>query len=197
MIKSFRCRKTERIFTGKFSATLPRAIQKAAARKLEIIDAARDLEDLKTPPGNRLEALSGDRRGQHSIRINEQWRVCFVWQDGNANDVEIVDYHQGGRMNGRDFPPVHPGEILLEEFLKPMGISQYRLAESIRVPARRINEIVLKKRGITADTSLRLSRFFGNSAQFWMNLQTRYELESARDLSAASIDREVRPYTAV
>jgi addiction module HigA family antidote len=77
-------------------------------------------------------------------------------------------------MNGRDFPPVHPGEILLEEFLKPMGISQYRLAESIRVPARRINEIVLEKRGITADTALRLSRFFGNSAQFWMNLQTRY-----------------------
>ena len=99
-------------------------------------------------------------------------------------------------MNGRDFPPVHPGEILLEEFLKPMSISQYRLAESIRVPARRINEIVLEKRGITADTALRLSRFFGNSAQFWMNLQTRYELESARDLSASIIDREVRPHAA-
>jgi addiction module HigA family antidote len=99
-------------------------------------------------------------------------------------------------MNGRDFPPVHPGEILLEEFLKPMNISQYRLAESIRVPARRINEIVLEKRGITADTALRLSRFFGNSAQFWMNLQTRYELESARELSAFSIDREVRPHAA-
>ncbi|OHE24022.1 MAG: addiction module antidote protein, HigA family [Syntrophus sp. GWC2_56_31] len=97
-------------------------------------------------------------------------------------------------MNGRDFPPVHPGEILLEEFLKPMGITQYRLAESINVPARRINEIVLAKRGITADTALRLSRYFGNSAQFWMNLQTRYELESARDLSASSIDQEVRPY---
>jgi addiction module HigA family antidote len=99
-------------------------------------------------------------------------------------------------MNGRDFPPVHPGEILLEEFLKPMSISQYRLAESIHVPARRINEIVLEKRGITADTALRLSRFFGNSAQFWMNLQTRYELESARDLSASSIEREVRPHAA-
>ena len=99
-------------------------------------------------------------------------------------------------MSGRDFPPVHPGEILLEEFLKPMGISQYRLAESIRVPARRINEIVLAKRGITADTALRLSRFFGNSAQFWMNLQTRYELESARESSASSIDREVRPHAA-
>jgi len=99
-------------------------------------------------------------------------------------------------MNGRDFPPVHPGEILLEEFLKPMSMSQYRLAQSIHVPARRINEIVLAKRGITADTALRLSRFFGNSAQFWMNLQTRYELESARDLSASSIDREVRPHAA-
>jgi len=99
-------------------------------------------------------------------------------------------------MNERDFPPVHPGEILLEEFLKPMGISQYRLAERIHVPARRINEIVLAKRGITADTALRLSRFFGNSAQFWMNLQTRYELESARESSAYSIDREVRPHAA-
>lgn len=99
-------------------------------------------------------------------------------------------------MNGRDFPPVHPGEILLEEFLKPMGISQYHLSASIHVPARRINEIVLAKRGITADTALRLSRFFGNSAQFWMNLQTRYELESARDISASSIEQEVRPYAA-
>ena len=93
MITSFRCRETEKIFRGKFSATLPQTIQKTAARKLEIIDAARDLEDLRIPPGNRLEALSGDRRGQHSIRINEQWRVCFVLQDGNANDDEIVGYH--------------------------------------------------------------------------------------------------------
>jgi antitoxin HigA-1 len=99
-------------------------------------------------------------------------------------------------MSGRDFPPVHPGEILLEEFLKPIGISQYRLAERIHVPARRINEIVLEKRGITADTALRLSRFFGNSAQFWMNLQARYELESAREISASRIDQEVQPYAA-
>jgi antitoxin HigA-1 len=99
-------------------------------------------------------------------------------------------------MSERDFPPVHPGEILLEEFLRPMGISQYRLAERIHVPARRINEVVLLKRGITADTALRLSRFFGNSAQFWMNLQARYELESARDLSASRIDQEVRPHAA-
>ncbi len=99
-------------------------------------------------------------------------------------------------MKKRDFPPIHPGEILSEEFLKPMGISQYRLALSIHVPARRINEIVLEKRGITADTALRLSRFFGNSAQFWMNLQARYELELARNLSSGKIEHEVQPFAA-
>jgi antitoxin HigA-1 len=92
-------------------------------------------------------------------------------------------------MSQRSLFSLSFGNILFEAI-------RYRLAESIRVPARRINEIVLEKRGITADTALRLSRFFGNSAQFWMNLQTRYELESARDLSAASIDREVRPHAA-
>lgn len=77
----------------------------------------------------------------------------------------------------KKLPPVHPGEILQEEFLSPMGISQYRLAKSISVPARRINEVVHGKRSITADTALRLSRFFGTSERFWMNLQTRYDLE--------------------
>ena len=74
-------------------------------------------------------------------------------------------------------PPIHPGEILLEEFLQPMNISQYRLAKDISVPSRRINEIVHRKRGISADTALRLSRYFGLSERFWMNLQTRYEFE--------------------
>lgn len=77
--------------------------------------------------------------------------------------------------------PIHPGEVLLEEFLKPMGISQNRLALQIRVPARRINEIVLGKRRITADTALRLARFFGNSARFWLGLQTDYDLDIAED----------------
>lgn len=99
-------------------------------------------------------------------------------------------------MRKRDFPPIHPGEILSEEFLKPLGVSQYRLALNIHVPARRINEIVLEKRGITADTALRLSRFFGNSAEFWMSLQARYELESARDLSIRKIEHEIQPFAA-
>lgn len=81
----------------------------------------------------------------------------------------------------KKLPPIHPGEILLEEFLRPMGISQYRLARSISVPPRRINEIVHGKRNITADTALRLSHFFGTSERFWLNLQMRYDLEVEKD----------------
>lgn len=87
--------------------------------------------------------------------------------------------------------PVHPGEILLEEFLRPMGISQYRLAKSISVPPRRINELVHGNRAVTADTALRLSRFFGTSERFWMNLQTRYELEREKDRLGDRLDEEV------
>lgn len=89
------------------------------------------------------------------------------------------------------FPPIHPGEILLEEFLEPMGISQYRLAKSLSVPARRINEVVHGKRSITADTALRLSRFFGTSERFWLNLQTRYDLEVEKDRLGDRLETEV------
>ena len=90
--------------------------------------------------------------------------------------------------------PVHPGEVLLEEFIKPMELSQNRLAIDIGVDTRRINEIVLGKRAITADTALRLSRFFGNSPQFWMGLQSQYDLDVAQDQLGKRLDREVRPY---
>lgn len=92
------------------------------------------------------------------------------------------------------YPPIHPGEILLEEFLEPMSISQYRLAKDISVPPRRINEIVLGKRAITPDTALRLSRYFGLSERFWMNLQTRYDIEVEKDRLQNRLDREVRVY---
>jgi addiction module HigA family antidote len=88
--------------------------------------------------------------------------------------------------------PIHPGEILLEEFLIPMGISQYRLAQDINVPARRINEIVLGKRAITADTALRLSEYFGLSEKFWLNLQMRYNLEVEKDRLKDRLKREVK-----
>jgi addiction module HigA family antidote len=89
--------------------------------------------------------------------------------------------------------PIHPGEVLLEEFIKPMNLSQNRLAIDIGVDARRINEIVLGKRSVTADTALRLGRFFGNSPQFWLGLQTQYDLDVAEDQLGKRLDREVRP----
>lgn len=96
----------------------------------------------------------------------------------------------------REMPPVHPGEILLEDFLQPMGITQYRLAKSLGVSQRRVGEILTGKRAITADTALRLARFFGTDAQSWMNLQAHYELEVARDSAEEMIIRKVQPYAA-
>ena len=93
MIKSFRDKETEKIFTRQISKKLPQDIQGIGRKKLVILDAAVQLNDLRTPPGNRLEALGIDRKGQHSIRINDQWRICFSWIGGNAYDVEITDYH--------------------------------------------------------------------------------------------------------
>jgi toxin HigB-1 len=93
MIASFRDRETEKVWQVGRSRRLPPALQLRAFKKLAILNAAVTLDNLKVPPGNQLEALRGDRAGQHSIRINDQYRVCFVWRDGNAFEVEIVDYH--------------------------------------------------------------------------------------------------------
>lgn len=99
-------------------------------------------------------------------------------------------------MNGKNkIEPIHPGEILLEEFLTPMGISQYRLAKDINVPPRRINEIVLGKRIITADTALRLSHYFGLSERFWLNLQMRYNLEIAKDKLKDTLKKEIKTHS--
>ena len=93
MIQSFRCKETEKIWNEQHSRKLPGTIQQKALRKLQILNAAVALETLRIPPGNRLEALKGDRAGQYSIRINDRWRICFRWQSRHAYDVEIVDYH--------------------------------------------------------------------------------------------------------
>ena len=93
MIKSFKDKESERIFKRYYSKTFPEDIQRAALRKLRMLNRAEDLNDLRVPPGNRIEVLKGKRKGQHSIRINDQWRICFIWQDKDAADVEITDYH--------------------------------------------------------------------------------------------------------
>ncbi len=97
-------------------------------------------------------------------------------------------------MNKKKIPPVHPGEILLEEFLKPMGITQYRLAKDINVPARRINEIVHGKRSITANTALRLGKYFNMSPQFWINLQSHFDLEVEIDNISDELESEVKVF---
>lgn len=93
MIKNFKCKETQKIFNGSFSKKLPHDIQKIAIRKLVMLDASLCLSDLKIPPSNKLEALTNDRKGQYSIRINNQFRICFSWINDNAENVEIVDYH--------------------------------------------------------------------------------------------------------
>lgn len=93
MIKSFKCKETEKLFTGKFSRKIPQDIQRVAARKLEMLAAASEINSLRIPPSNRLERLKGEKSGQYSLRINDQWRICFIWKRGDAHDVEIVDYH--------------------------------------------------------------------------------------------------------
>lgn len=93
MIKSFSDRETKKIFDREFSRKLPQTIQRRARVKLEMLDAAGELDDLTVPPSNRLEMLRGNHAGQHSIRINSQWRICFFWRDGDAFEVEVVDYH--------------------------------------------------------------------------------------------------------
>jgi proteic killer suppression protein len=93
MIKSFRCRETEKLFKREPVLKFPAEMQRGALRRLMLLDAAERLEDLRMPPGNRLEKLFGNRQGQYSIRINNQWRICFRWRQGDAYDVEMVDYH--------------------------------------------------------------------------------------------------------
>ena len=149
---------------------------------------------MHTEPRNsrRRGVLRRNRAGQHSIRVNDQWRICFHWRDGDAHDVEIVDYHWEQLMARKKLPPTTPGEVLLEEFLKPLEVSQYQLAKDVGVPPRRINEIVLGKRAVTADTVLRLARYFGTSERFWLNIQTRHDLEAEKDRLGARLRKEVR-----
>ena len=93
MIRSFRDKEVEKVFNRQYSRKIPQDIQRVAFRKLRMLDRSLDVEDLRVPPGNRLERLSGEREGEYSIRINDQWRICFVWHEGDAESVEIVDYH--------------------------------------------------------------------------------------------------------
>ena len=202
MIVSFRDKRTAVVFMGRTPKGFPPELVAVARRKLRYLDAASTLGDLRAPPGNRLEALSGDRAGQHSIRVNDQFRICFAWHDGNAHDVEVIDFTKGKpSMILREdvvnkvldgvaadlpgLPPLTPGEVLLEEFMQPLGLTSRALAAELGIPGNRISAIVNGSRAITAETALLLSGRFGTTAELWMNLQTAYDLAVARENMAA------------
>jgi len=194
MVRSFRDRDTEKLFHRERPRRLPASVRRTALRKLAVLNAATDLADLRVPPGNRLEKLAGDREGQCSIRINDQWRSASSGGTVTRTMSRSRTTTKARATMPGKLPPVHPGEVLLEEFLLPLGISQYRLAKDTGVPPRRINEIVHGKRAITADTALRLSRFFGTSEPFWLNLQTQYDLEVAKDRLGSRLEQDVLVY---
>jgi addiction module HigA family antidote len=158
-----------------------------------MLAAAVDLNALRQPPGNHLETLKDDRNGQHSIRVNKQWRLCFVGRDGGADDVEFVDYHWGEANMIGPHPPVHPGEILREEFLIPLGLTAYAVAKSCKVPRTRIERLAREEVPVTADTALRLGRYFSTGPEFWMNLQVMFDLVSG---SAATDLNDIEPRAA-
>ncbi len=191
MIKTFRCKDTQALFEGQ-SPNRFRAFQSVAERKLSQLHAAATLEFLRSPPGNRLEPLSGDREGEWNIRVNNQWRVCFRWADGNVFDVECRLPLSKAMIENR-MRPVHPGEILREDFLAPLELSVNALAQALRIPASRLHEVVNGRRGITPDTALRLARYFGGDAQSWLNLQTAHDLRLAQLQRQEEIERDVLP----
>lgn len=134
----------------------------------------------------------GERHGWRESLIAK-----LVWHDDRVTDVEIVDHHWEGRTMIRNgMRPVHPGEVLREDYLVPLGMSANALAAALRVTPSRINDIVRERRGVTADTALRLARYFGGDAQSWLNLQSRFDLRTAELAAGKAIAREVEPRTA-
>lgn len=187
MIRSFADKRTGDIFSGKPVKTgFPSDLVVAARCKLDMLDSVSTLESLKCPPSNKLHPLKGDRKGQHAIWINAQRRLCFVWLDGDAHDVEITDYHQERTMSiprekiQMQRLPTTPGEMLLKEFLEPNEMSARALARDLGVPPNRITSIINGKRAITAETAVLLEQRLGMPGEFWMKLQSSYDLALAR-----------------
>lgn len=209
MIKTFKDRRSAAVFSGTVTRGLPADVTKRAKAKMDLINAATTIDFLRSPPGNHLEALKDDRTGRHSIRVNDQWRVCFVFRDGDAFEGDIMttvrrEDLDAGRVDFSDIAepgapiiePIHPGELLRTEWLDPLGLSAYKLAKDIKVPFNRVTEIVHGRRGISAETALRLARYFGTDAQSWVNLQAAYDVTVVKRTMQDQIDREVSPRAA-
>ena len=180
MIKTFLCKETEKIFNRSFSGQFPAEVQHLTAMKMRMLNRAYTQSDLKNPPRNRFELVRSGNTVKYSLTIKSSWKLNFTASDGNLFEVELTNITVKNSANEKSgFQPVHPGEILENEFLKPLNLSQNKLAIAIKVPPRRINEIVLRKRKITADTAIKLAKYFDMSPEFWMGLQSDYELDIA------------------
>ena len=199
MIRSFRCKETEEIHRRHRSRKFAN-IEKVARRKLKMLDDAEMLEDAS--PQFRETASSLWRvTGKVNTAFGSTISGASVFAGGKARrktwrSLTTIREVSSAMTSEDRLPPIHPGEILREEFLVPLGMSAHELALALRVPATRINDIVNEKRGITADTALRLSRYFATTAKFWLNLQASYELEVAEDQLGQAVVREVLPRTA-
>ena len=175
MIQSFADEETALIWSGRRSRRLPFEMQATALRKLRLLNQARALSDLRIPPGNRLEALKGERAGHYSIASTTSGESALY----GGKEVRPMS-KSSITTEAELLPNPTPGDILLEDFLRPLGLSQTALALAVRVPPRRINEIVLGKRAVTADTDLRLTRYFGLTPGFFLGLQADHDLMARR-----------------
>jgi addiction module HigA family antidote len=194
VIRTFADETTRAIWNGvnsKAARRIPRELWPNVRRKLDQIDAVTRLDDLKVPPGNRLHALGADLRGFHALRVNDQYRIVFRFEGGDAFDVRCTDYHWGISMLPTHRPPTHPGEMLLKEFLEPLGVSQAEAATRMSIPFQRLNGIVKGRRAVSADTALLLDALTGWDAQIWLTLQAKWDLWHA--LKARGRRPKVRP----
>jgi addiction module HigA family antidote len=193
VIKGFADDATKDVYEGRVPKKLPADILSAARRKLRYLDSAETLNDLKCPPGNKLHPLVGDEGG--AACHLDQWKIPTLLPVGQPGRLRGRDNRLSlnSNMKAKTLPNIHPGEILLEDFLKPAGISQYRLAKAIGIPESRISQIVNGARSVTADTALRFSKFFGTTPKVWLNLQNAFDLEEAEKAKHKEFE-QIRPH---
>jgi len=198
MIKSFADRRTQALYVAGRAKRFPPELAARATRKLEYVDLATSLDDLKVPPGNRLHTLKTDRKGQHAIAINDRWRICFRFMNGDAYDVEVCDHHQPipedapmsiPNTRARTQRPVHPDAMLRDDFLPDYALTVGGVAAALWVSRQSINELLRERRAVSPEMALRLSRLFGNAPEFWLNGQRAVDLWDAAHAIEADMAR--------
>jgi addiction module HigA family antidote len=189
MIRSWRNSLTRKVWEGERPNQFRGLDFEVAIDLLLAWNVAKALTDLSPLKSVGLHKLKGERKSQWAMSVNARRRICFEFRKGDAYEVEIVDYHKGQKVMP---PAVHPGRLLKRE-LTARELSANRLALDIGVPSGRITDILNNRRSITADTAVRLGRYFGNSAQFWLDLQSQYDIAVVEREHGVEIIRRVRP----